>query len=210
MYFELFLFLFYELPTHAFLFLTSTLYLILTKGSHDTDKFIDALEKELEVEEIHQEDAKDGNDAFVLKNVESFVLEAPKKHSLFDGHSSSANRLDISKDPLVNDLREMREMVESCPEIWAYMDTLCPDSKAIYDEHLCDEVVDMTYHDVYNSIRRSASAFRALGIKKGDHVAVFGENSAHWLFVDHGIQSLGACKICMLRCLHVHVTTLTI
>jgi long-subunit acyl-CoA synthetase (AMP-forming) len=29
---------------------------------------------------------------------------------------------------------------------------------------------------------------------KGDHVAVFGENSAHWLFVDNGLQTLGACK----------------
>lgn len=122
------------------------------------------------------------------------MLEAPKQHSLFDGHSKPANKLDVSKDPLVNELRVMREMVQSCPEIWRYMNVLCPDTKAIYDEHLCDTVIDMTYHDVHHFIRRAAAAFRALGIKKGDHVAVFGENSAHWLFTDQGIQSLGACK----------------
>jgi hypothetical protein len=150
------------------------------------------------VEEVHNEGANEGNDAFVLKNVESFVLEAPKQRSLFEGHSASINKLDISKDPLVNDLRVMRDMVQSCPEIWTYMNVLCPDSKAIYDEHLCDTVIDMTYHEAHVSIRRSAAAFRALGVKKGDHVAVFGENSAHWLFVDQGIQTLGASKFISL------------
>jgi long-subunit acyl-CoA synthetase (AMP-forming) len=78
------------------------------------------------------------------------------------------------------------------------MNVLCPDSKAIYDEHLCDTVIDMTYHEAHVSIRRSAAAFQALGVKKGDHVAVFGENSAHWLFVDQGIQTLGASKFISL------------
>eukprot|EP00804_Cyclotella_cryptica_P029904 CCRYP_017829-RA/>CCRYP_017829-RA protein AED:0.10 eAED:0.10 QI:400/1/1/1/0.88/0.8/10/978/624 len=134
------------------------------------------------------------NDTFVIKNVESILLEAPERRPLF-GHSKPANKLDLSKDPLVNELRVMRDTVTSCPEIWSYMNVLCPDNKAIYDEHLCDNVVDQTYHEVYDSVRRSASAFRTLGIKKGDHVAVFGENSAHWLFVDNGLQTLGACTV---------------
>lgn len=156
------------------------------------------MEKELEVEEVKQE-GKEIDDTFILKNVESVVLETPKR-SLFDDHPKPANKLDISKDPLVNDLQAMREMVQSCPEIWSYMNILCPESKAIYDEHLCDSPIDMTYHDVHTSIRRSAGAFRALGIKKGDHVAVFGENSAHWLFTDHGIQSLGASEFYVFPC----------
>jgi hypothetical protein len=89
---------------------------------------------------------------------------------------------------------------------FVYFIALCPDKKAVYDEHLCDDVIDMTFHDVYHSVRRSAGAFRALGIKKGDHVAVFGENSAHWLLVDHGIQSLGGCKcISSIYCLYPQI-----
>ena len=175
-------------------------------GSHDSDDFIGALEKELEIGEIHHKGDTKQEDEFILKNVESFVLEAPKHHSLFHGRSIPANKLDISKDPLVNELRVMRETIQSCPEIWSYMNILCPEAKAVYDEHLCDKVIDMTYRDVYNSIRTSTAAFRALGIKKDDHVALFGENSAHWLFVDHGIQSLGACefrKLSMLQYFHV-------
>ena len=54
---------------------------------------------------------------------------------------------------------------------------------------------DLTYHQVNDAVRRSAAAFASLGIVKGDHVAVFGENSAHWLFVDQGIQLAGGATV---------------
>jgi len=41
-------------------------------------------------------------------------------------------------------------------------------------------------------VRRSAAIFRALGVEQGTKVTVLGENSAYWLMVDHGIQTLGA------------------
>ena len=53
----------------------------------------------------------------------------------------------------------------------------------------------MNYHQVNDAVRRSAAVFASLGIGKGDHVAVFGENSAHWLFVDQGIQLAGAATV---------------
>lgn len=123
-----------------------------------------------------------GDDSFVLKNVESLLLESPEerenqRRSLFGNtKTATTNKLDISKDPLVNELRVMREMLTSIPQIWTYMDILVPDKKAIYDEHLCDSVVDLTYHQVFDAVHRAAGAFQALGLKRGDHVAVFGEN----------------------------------
>ncbi len=149
---------------------------------------------------------KKGDDSFVLKNVESILLESPdeerenQKRSLLFGNTKTAttnttNKLDISKDPLVNELRVMREMLTNIPEIWTYMNILVPDKKAIYDEHLCDSVVDLTYHQVYDAVHRAAGAFQALGINKGDHVAVFGENSAHWLFADQGLMLLGGTTV---------------
>ena len=142
-----------------------------------------------------------GDDSFVLKNVESILLESPEerenqKRSLFgDSKTATTNKLDISKDPLVNELRVMREMLTSIPQIWTYMNMLVPGKKAIYDEHLCDCVVDLTYHQVFDAVHRAAGAFRALGLKHGDHVAVFGENSAHWLFADQGVMLLGGATV---------------
>ena len=75
------------------------------------------------------------------------------------------------------------------------MNMLVPGKKAIYDEHLCDCVVDLTYHQVFDAVHRAAGAFRALGLKHGDHVAVFGENSAHWLFADQGVMLLGGATV---------------
>jgi len=142
-----------------------------------------------------------GDDSFVLRNVESILLESPEerenqRRSLFgNAKSATTNKLDISKDPLVNELRVMREMLTNIPDIWTYMNILVPDKKAIYDEHLCDSVVDLSYHQVYDAVHRAAGAFQALGIKRGDHVAVFGENSAHWLFADQGVMRLGGATV---------------
>jgi len=142
-----------------------------------------------------------GDDSFVLKNVESILLESPEERenqrpTLFGNPKTAiTNKLDISKDPLVNELRVMREMLISIPDIWKYMNILVPEKKAIYDEHLCDSVVDLTYHQVYDAVHRAAGAFQALGIKRGDHVAVFGENSAHWLFADQGVMLLGGATV---------------
>lgn len=141
-----------------------------------------------------------GDDSFVLKNVESLLLESPEerenqRQSLFGNTKTATNKLDISQDSLVNELRVMREMLSSIPQIWTYMNILVPDKKAIYDEHLCDSVVDLTYRQVFDAVNRAAGAFQALGLRRGDHVAVFGENSAHWLFADQGVMLLGGATV---------------
>ena len=48
---------------------------------------------------------------------------------------------------------------------------------------------------ISSSHSRAAGAFQALGIRRGDHVAVFGENSAHWLFADQGVMLLGGATV---------------
>lgn len=76
------------------------------------------------------------DDTFILKDVESIMIESPddenredtkspttRRSSIFGNTNCTTveNKLDISSDPLVNELRVMREMVNSCPEIWTYM-----------------------------------------------------------------------------------------
>jgi long-chain acyl-CoA synthetase len=102
--------------------------------------------------------------------------------------------LEYSSDPIVNDLRRMRDSVTSCPQLWSELAKLCGEKRALLDEHLCDETIDVTFAEMEDLVRRSASVFMTLGVKKGTNIAVLGENSARWLMVDHGIQLAGGAS----------------
>lgn len=110
------------------------------------------------------------------------------------GDGNRRNPLDHSSDPLVNKLCSMRETITSCPAIWRELSATCPDKRALLDEHLCDQKIDFTFKEVEDQVRRSAAAFKSLGVMKGVNVAVLGENSAMWLIVDHGIQLAGGAS----------------
>lgn len=105
------------------------------------------------------------------------------------------NPLDHSpNDPLINKLRTMRETLTSCPQVWAELAKHCPEKRALLDEHMCDETVDLTFGEMADTVRRCAAAFADLGVKKGTNIAILGENSARWLIVDHGIQLAGGAS----------------
>jgi long-chain acyl-CoA synthetase len=111
--------------------------------------------------------------------------------NILSDKSVAINPLDHASDPLVNKLRTMRDTVEACPQLWKELATHCPEKKAILDEHLCDETVDLTFGDMWTVVQKSAAVFSSLGVSKGTKVAILGENSARWLQVDHGIQLAG-------------------
>lgn len=106
---------------------------------------------------------------------------------------SVANPLDHSTtNPLINKLHTIRQTIQSCPELWYELSQACPSLRAVYDEHMSDMIIDQTFKEFYHSIQRTASVFQnQFGIKKGQHISIFGENSATWLMIDQGIQSLG-------------------
>lgn len=114
-----------------------------------------------------------------------------KSGAVLPDKENRLNPLDRSKDPLVNKLRTMRETTSSCPAIWKDLAANCGDKRAILDEHLCDEKVDLTFKQMDEKVRQSASVFKSFGVRKGVNVAILGENSAMWLVVDHGIQLAG-------------------
>ena len=101
---------------------------------------------------------------------------------------------DPIKDPLTNKLRNMRDSVTSCPQLWAEVAKLCPDKRALLDAHMCDDTVDLTFAEMHETVLRSASVFKSLGVKKGVNIAILGENSARWLMADHGIQMAGGAS----------------
>lgn len=50
---------------------------------------------------------------------------------------------------------------------------------------------DITWTQYYENVKRVAMGLRALGVKRGDHVAIVGENKPQWLFSAMGVMSLG-------------------
>jgi long-chain acyl-CoA synthetase len=109
-------------------------------------------------------------------------------------NSLQLNTLDHANDPLINKLRTVRDNLTNCPQLWADLARLCPERRALVDSHLCDEKLDLNFAQMNEIVQKSAAVFADLGIKKGNNVAVLGENSARWLMIDHGIQLAGGAS----------------
>jgi long-chain acyl-CoA synthetase len=50
---------------------------------------------------------------------------------------------------------------------------------------------DITWTQYYENVKKVAMGLRVLGVKRGDHVAIVGENKPQWLFSAMGVMSLG-------------------
>lgn len=100
-----------------------------------------------------------------------------------------------SNDPTTSQLINMRNKLSSnVPSIWKELSYIIPDSIALIDEHSNPKnKVKLTFKEAYGLVQRSAAFFQQrLAIKgKESKVAIFAENSAYWILIDHGIQSAG-------------------
>lgn len=136
-------------------------------------------------------------DEAVLFGAQSSTNVTPQRKlsrtgNLLPPTNTPSNPLDHSQtNPLINKLHTMRSTVNNCPQIWSELAKYCPDDRALYDDHLCDDKIDLSFAQANKQIRKSASIFKTLGVKKGTNVAILGENSAQWLLIDHGIQMVG-------------------
>jgi long-chain acyl-CoA synthetase len=120
-----------------------------------------------------------------------------------------------STNPMINKLHTMRETIESCPQIsWSELSQINPTQVALVDEHLCDDqIILLTFKEMNDIVTPGALMFEStLGLQKKQHVAIFGENSALWLQIDHSIQCCGGvtavrganAPLVELRYLHEH------
>ena len=129
-------------------------------------------------------------------NPSKIPYPSPQRHKSRTGNllasTNSINTLDhSSSNPLINKLHSMRMTVNSCPQIWSELAKYCPKNRALFDEHLCDNKIDLNFAQANTLVQKSASIFKTLGVTKNTHVAILGENSAMWLLADHGIQLAG-------------------
>ncbi|MEB3233475.1 MAG: AMP-binding protein, partial [Leptolyngbyaceae bacterium] len=77
------------------------------------------------------------------------------------------------------------------PQVWAVTAEKFGDRvTALLDPHT-KPVVKFTYGQLYREICQFAAGLQALGVKKGDRVALFSENSPYWFIADQGIMAAG-------------------
>ncbi len=84
--------------------------------------------------------------------------------------------------------------VQSIPEIWAIASSRFGETVALKDPHAQPDSV-LTYTQLYDSIQIFAASLQALGVKRGDRVALFADNSPRWLIADQGIMTAGSVDV---------------
>ncbi len=60
---------------------------------------------------------------------------------------------------------------------------------------LCDMETEFTFQEVRDKSEQAAACFQALGIKKGDPVAIMGQNSFDFVFSFFGILKAGGIVV---------------
>lgn len=73
-------------------------------------------------------------------------------------------------------------------EYWTKLVELHPDQTALKDDYIG---VNYTFPQAFETIKTFASGLKSLGLKKGDHISIFSENSARWMIADQAMLVSG-------------------
>ena len=87
--------------------------------------------------------------------------------------------------------RNLENLFKAYPSLPAYIKkcmSTFPDLPAITDPH---NGIELTYGELEAGMAETASGLQALGVKKGDFVAIFSENCGLWCMADQGIMRAG-------------------
>jgi long-chain acyl-CoA synthetase len=84
--------------------------------------------------------------------------------------------------------------VPSIPDMWAIAAQRFSTIPAVQDSHSVPPV-KLTYTALYEQMQAFAAGLQALGVKTGDRVGLFSDNSPRWLIADQGIMRVGAVNV---------------
>lgn len=84
--------------------------------------------------------------------------------------------------------------LQSIAEIWPIAARRFGEIVALRDSHIQPEV-NLTYLELNRQIQRFAAGLQALGVKPGDRVALFADNSSRWFIADQGSIMAGAVNV---------------
>ncbi|MEI8389207.1 MAG: AMP-binding protein [bacterium] len=81
------------------------------------------------------------------------------------------------------------EKAESIIELWESYSVEYADVKVVIDKY---SGYEFTYKEFYEKIKFFSYGLQSLGLKKGEHVSLFSENTAKWILSDQAILFAGA------------------
>ncbi len=86
--------------------------------------------------------------------------------------------------------------IQAVPEIWSNLAQRDSTAHivALHDPHATSEVL-IPYLELYQRIQQFAAGLQGLGVKQGDRVALFSDNSPRWLIADQGAMMAGAVDV---------------
>ncbi|TVQ52147.1 MAG: long-chain fatty acid--CoA ligase [Spirulina sp. DLM2.Bin59] len=85
------------------------------------------------------------------------------------------------------------ENAQALVEVWAQTCQKHADILALHDPH-SSPPSKYTYRELRQAIEQFAAGLQALGLKPGDKIAQFSDNSPRWLIADQGIMAAGAAN----------------
>jgi long-chain acyl-CoA synthetase len=83
--------------------------------------------------------------------------------------------------------------VQSLPEIWAIAAQRFSQTIALHDPHSKPEV-KLSFSELHQQIQQFAAGLQVLGVKPGEMVSLFSDNSPRWFISDQGMMLAGAAN----------------
>ena len=84
--------------------------------------------------------------------------------------------------------------LQSISEIWPLAAQRFGETVALRDPH-ADPETSLTYIELNQQLQRFAAGLQALGVKQGDRLALFADNSPRWFIADQGSITAGAVDV---------------
>lgn len=95
---------------------------------------------------------------------------------------------------IINDRIAYRDLNwKVIPDIWESLAKLIP-KKVMLSDPISLPNVDLTYSQVHEFITKGAASMQKLGIKPGDCVSIFAENSYKWFILEQSVMKAGGCN----------------
>jgi long-chain acyl-CoA synthetase len=100
----------------------------------------------------------------------------------------------ITRTALASNLESQYAALTALPEIWPIAAHRFGAIVALNDPHH-KPAAQLTYAELWQQIQRFASAMQQLGVKPGDRISLFSDNSARWFIADQGIMTAGGVDV---------------
>lgn len=102
--------------------------------------------------------------------------------------------MSITRTSSASNLESQYAALTALPEIWPIAAHRFGSVVALNDPHH-KPPAQLTYAELWQQIQRFASAMQQLGVKPGDRVSLFSDNSARWFIADQGIMTAGGVDV---------------